>query len=127
MLSKAKDKNLIMYCANPDYETIDVNNNTNIFCIGAIAEIYKKMGGEVIIRGKPNKEIYIETTKSINLKKNRTLAIGDSLFHDIKGASDFNIDSLLVISGIHKDLNIIYKLIKNHQISPTYLINSFTV
>ena len=37
--------------------------------MGAIAEIYKKMGGDVIIQGKPEKDIYIETTKSIKLDK----------------------------------------------------------
>ena len=46
ILNKAFDKKLIMYCANPDFETIENNNNQNIFCMGAVAEIYKKMGGE---------------------------------------------------------------------------------
>jgi hypothetical protein len=35
--------------------------------MGAIAEIYKKMGGNVIIMGKPDISIYIETTNQINL------------------------------------------------------------
>ena len=35
-----------MYCANPDFETVEKNNDENIFCMGAIAEIYKNMGGE---------------------------------------------------------------------------------
>ena len=30
------------------------------------------------------------------------LAIGDSIHHDIKGAINFGIDSLLITSGIHK-------------------------
>lgn len=127
ILDKALDKNIIMYCANPDFETIEYDNNKNIFCMGLIAEIYKKMGGELIIQGKPEIDIYIETTKSINLNKDRTLAIGDSLFHDIKGANNFEIDSILVQSGIHKDLKNINKIIKNHSISPTYLINEFTI
>ena len=127
MLDKAIDKKLIMYCANPDFETIESKNDQNIFCMGAVAEIYKKMGGEVIIQGKPEKEIYIETTKQIKLDKKRTLAIGDSLFHDIKGANNFNIDSALVKSGIHKDLNTINSIIQNHQIKPTYMIDFFTI
>ena len=115
-----------MYCANPDFETIEKNSENNIFCMGAIAEIYKQMGGEVVIQGKPEEDIYIETTKSMKLNKMRTLAIGDSIFHDIKGANNFNIDSLLIKSGIHKDLNIINQLIQNHQIEPTYIIDIFT-
>ena len=127
LLNKAIDKNIIMYCANPDFETIEINNHQNIFCMGAIAEIYKKMGGEVIIQGKPEIDIYIETTKTIKLDKNKTIAVGDSLFHDILGANNFSIDSVLVKSGIHKDLKQINMLLKNHQISPTFLIDDFCI
>ena len=126
LLEIAYKKEITMYCANPDFETVDSNSN-NIFCMGAIAEIYKKMGGNVIIKGKPDISIYIETTNIINLEKKRTVAIGDSLFHDIQGANNFEIDSVLVKSGIHKDLNQINNLIKNHQISPTYIIDKFSI
>ncbi len=126
ILDRGIDKNLVMYCANPDFETI-TNNNNNIFCMGAIAEIYKKMGGEVIIQGKPEKDIYIETTKLVKLDKNKTVGIGDSIFHDIKGANNFCIDSILVKSGIHKDLRDIKKLSSNHSIEPTYIIDYFSL
>ena len=85
------------------------------------------MGGSVIIKGKPDISIYIETTNQINLEKKRTIAIGDSLFHDIQGANNFEIDSVLVKSGIHKDLNQINSLIKYHQITPTYIIDKFSL
>ncbi len=127
ILDKAISRKLIMYCANPDFETIEKNKKQNIFCMGVIAEIYKKMGGNIIIQGKPEKNIYSEATKSIKLDKVKTVAIGDSIFHDIKGANNFSIDSVLVKSGIHKDLNTINMLSKNHQISPTYLINDFCI
>ncbi len=126
LLEIAYKKELTMYCANPDFETVDSNSN-NVFCMGAIAEIYTKMGGKVIIKGKPDISIYIETTNLINLEKKRTVAIGDSLFHDIQGANNFEIDSVLVKSGIHKDLNQINNLIKNHQIVPTYIIDKFSL
>ncbi len=127
ILEKALDKKLIMYCANPDFETININSNKNIFCMGTIAEIYKQIGGEVIIKGKPDCYIYIETTKSFKLEKTKTIAIGDSIFHDIKGANNFSIDSILIQSGIHKELENINKLCKNHQIEPTYLLNDFSL
>ena len=127
MLESAYKKKLIMYCANPDFETVESNSNNNVFCMGAIGEIYKKMGGNVIIKGKPDVSIYAETTNQINLEKKRTVAIGDSLFHDIQGANNFEIDSVLVKSGIHKDLNQINNLIKNHQIAPTYIIDKFSI
>ena len=126
LLETAYKKEIPMYCANPDFETVDSNSN-NVFCMGAIAEIYNKMGGNVIIKGKPDISIYIETTNRINLEKKRTVAIGDSLFHDIQGANNFEIDSVLVQSGIHKDLNQINNLIKNHQIVPTYIIDKFSL
>ncbi len=127
LLEVAYKKEITMYCANPDFETVESNSNNNVFCMGAIGEIYKKMGGNVILKGKPDVSIYDETTNKINLEKKRTLAIGDSLFHDIQGANNFEIDSVLVKSGIHKDLNKINNLIKNHQITPTYIIDKFSI
>ena len=127
LLEVAYKKEITMYCANPDFETVESNTNNNVFCMGAIGEIYKKMGGNVIIKGKPDVSIYNETTNQINLEKKRTVAIGDSLFHDIQGANNFDIDSVLVKSGIHKDLNKINNLIKNHQITPTYIIDKFSI
>ena len=126
LLEIAFKKEITMYCANPDFETVDSNSN-NVLCMGAIAEIYKKMGGNVIIKGKPDISIYIETTNLIKLEKKRTVAIGDSLFHDIQGANNFEIDSILVKSGIHKDLENINTLIKNHQIAPSYIIDKFSI
>ncbi|PPR53362.1 MAG: hypothetical protein CFH11_00460, partial [Alphaproteobacteria bacterium MarineAlpha5_Bin1] len=73
-------------------------------CMGTIAELYKNMGGEVFILGKPSCEIYEESTKKIsNIDKSKILAIGDSIHHDIVGANNFGIDSLLITSGIHHD------------------------
>ena len=36
----------------------DDNSNNLIFCMGTIAELYKNMGGDVFILGKPSVEIY---------------------------------------------------------------------
>ena len=85
------------------------------------------MGGNVIIKGKPDVSIYNETTSRIKLDKKRTVAIGDSLFHDIQGANNFEIDSILVKSGIHKDSTKIKDIIKNHQITPSYIIDKFSI
>ena len=49
--------------------------------------------------------IYEKATHLIpNFKKSRTIAIGDSINHDILGAHDFGVKSILITSGIHKDL-----------------------
>tara|TARA_B100000963_G_C22522610_1_gene623749 strand:- start:220 stop:1053 length:834 start_codon:yes stop_codon:yes gene_type:complete len=127
MLNKAIEKKLVMYCANPDFETIEKKNNKNLFCMGVISEIYKKMGGEVIIQGKPELNIYKEIYKNTKLDKSRTIAVGDSLFHDIKGANNFKIDSILIVSGVHKELKNIKKIINNHKILPTFYMDIFNI
>ena len=72
---------------------------------------------------------YLQCLKNLYIKinKTKTIAIGDSIFHDIKGANNFSINSILVKSGIHKDLDTINLLCKNHKIAPTYLIDDFSI
>ena len=99
--------------------------------MGTIAELYKNLGGKTFILGKPSIEIYKKTFEKLaNIKKSRILAIGDSLFHDIRGAVNFGVDSLLITStGIHSDFfdnkNPSWKTINNSlkklQIQPTYI------
>ena len=135
ILNDALDRNLIMFCANPDFITVDSNSKKDNFCMGTIANLYEHMGGKVIILGKPNKAIYIESFKKINqLELSRIVAVGDSLDHDIQGASNFGIDSILISNGIHKDLfennlEIGLKNIKNRKkwnFEPTYLCKNFS-
>jgi len=136
ILKEALDLNLIMFCANPDYVTIEKNNKKkNFFCMGTIADLYEHMGGQVIILGKPNKEIYIEATKKFrDLDLSKVIAIGDSLDHDIKGAHNFGIDSILIANGIHKEVfenNLqtgLNNLINSRKwdIEPTYLCSDFS-
>ena len=136
LLKNALDNNLIMFCANPDYVTIEKDNKKNIFCMGTIADLYNHMGGKVIILGKPSKKIYLESTKQFKeLDLNRVIAIGDSLDHDIVGASNFGIDSILISSGIHKELfkkklEIGLYEIENRakwDFKPTYICNNFSI
>jgi len=136
ILKDALDLNLVMFCANPDFVTIERNNEKNIYCMGTIADLYDHMGGKVIILGKPSKEIYEESCKKIKeLDISKIVAIGDSLDHDILGANNFGIDSILISSGIHKDLfenhlEIGLKKIENNQkwnFSPTYVCANFNL
>jgi len=134
ILKDAVDMNLLMFCANPDFVTIEKNNNKNMYCMGTIADLYDHMGGRVVILGKPSKEIYKASCKKIeDFNKSKIVAIGDSLDHDILGANNFNIDSVLISSGIHKDLfvngpQIGLNDIKNSKkwnFSPTYVCENF--
>ena len=134
ILKDAVDMNLLMFCANPDFVTIEKNNDKNMYCMGTIADLYDHMGGRVIILGKPSKEIYKVSCKKIeDFNKSKIVAIGDSLDHDILGANNFNIDSVLISSGVHKDLfvngpQIGLNDIKNSKkwnFSPTYVCENF--
>ena len=134
LLLKALKKNIPFYCANPDYVSIE-NNKFNI-CMGTIAELYKSLGGKIIIFGKPNIEIYIESLKKIKkLEKSRILAVGDSIYHDIKGANSYGVDSVLITSGIHQSFfyndNPIWESKINKfaklDILPTYLCSKFII
>ena len=134
LLTKALSKKLPFVCANPDFESIEGNSDKTIICMGTIAELYKRLGGEIFVLGKPSLDIYIESTKIINkFDKSKILAIGDSIYHDIKGANLFGVDSLLITSGIHhssfdnnrpewySDMN----QVKNLGITPTFLCSKF--
>ena len=135
ILSEAIKNNLSFVCANPDFDTVENNSGKLIICMGTIAALYENMGGKTIILGKPSNEIYLESTKIIpNIDKSKILAIGDSLSHDIKGAIDFGIDSLLVTStGIHQKffdkLKPIWEsntnTLKNLGIKPSFICSEF--
>ena len=134
LLEKAIKRNIPFICANPDFETVESSLDKLIICMGTIAELYKDFGGKVFIMGKPSILIYQEATKHItDIDKSKILAVGDSIYHDIKGANAFGIDSLLVTTGIHKscfdDINPKWESninkLKNTNIIPTYLSSKF--
>ena len=102
--------------------------------MGTIAELYKDFGGKVFIMGKPSISIYQEATKYVtDIDKSKVLIVGDSIYHDIKGANDFEVDSLLITSGIHKlyfdAINPKWESysnpLKKTNIIPTYLSSKF--
>ena len=66
ILKEALEMNLIMFCANPDFVTVEENNDKNIYCMGTIADLYDHMGGKVVILGKPSKEIYLKSCKQLD-------------------------------------------------------------
>ena len=86
-----------MVCTNPDL--IVHRGKKSEYCAGSVAKVFEKLGGKVIYFGKPYPEIY-----KFCLKKNEaTLAIGDNIRTDIKGANNMKIDSLFITNGIHEN------------------------
>jgi HAD superfamily hydrolase (TIGR01459 family) len=108
MMLKARERNLPFICANPDI--VVERGDRLIYCAGAIAELYRELGGEVIFYGKPHRPIYeramelaAEQRRSEPVPRERVLAIGDSVRTDLAGAHAFGIDCLFVTRGIHSD------------------------
>ena len=111
IFNEAINLKLPLVCSNPDVLGIsgeDVHPST-----GDLAIKYKKMGGKTHIIGKPGEEIFDFALNRTGIDKIKTLMIGDSLFNDIYGANQFNIDSLLITSGIHKKDFLVNKTIED--------------
>lgn len=105
MLSGFVAAGLPLYCANPD---IVVRRGDRLVpCAGALADLYGRLGGEVVIAGKPHAPIYRRTfdllheRRGVPVPKSELLVIGDGIVTDIKGAADFGLDALFVTGGIH--------------------------
>ncbi len=107
MMERALARKLPMVCANPDI--VVERGDRLIYCAGAIAELYRELGGEVIFYGKPHRPIYqraIELAaerRGAPVPLDRVLAIGDSVRTDLAGAQAFGIDCLFVTRGIHSE------------------------
>ncbi|PPR38241.1 MAG: hypothetical protein CFH26_00238 [Alphaproteobacteria bacterium MarineAlpha6_Bin4] len=122
ILNEAAKLSLLMVCVNPDLEVI--RGKKKEICAGSLALEYKKFGGNILYFGKPHLTIYKEISKKLKIKsKKKILAIGDSLRTDILGANNYNIDSALVLSGIHSKIKEIEKICKKTNIYPKFLFN----
>jgi HAD superfamily hydrolase (TIGR01459 family) len=107
MMLQARERKLPLVCANPDI--VVERGDRLIYCAGAIAELYRELGGEVIFYGKPHRPIY-ERAMALAAERrghpaplDRVLAIGDSVRTDLTGALGFGIDCLFVTRGIHSE------------------------
>jgi HAD superfamily hydrolase (TIGR01459 family) len=107
MMLQARDHRLPLICANPDI--VVERGDRLIYCAGAIAELYRELGGEVIFYGKPHRPIY-ERAMALAAERrgqpaplDRVLAIGDSVRTDLTGALGFGIDCLFLTRGIHSE------------------------
>jgi HAD superfamily hydrolase (TIGR01459 family) len=107
MLTQALTRKLTLICANPDM--IVERGHRMIPCAGAVAELYRDMGGDVIFYGKPHRPIYDRALELAAAKRgkqtpaNRILAIGDSVRTDLTGANAMGLNCLFVTRGIHSE------------------------
>jgi HAD superfamily hydrolase (TIGR01459 family) len=107
MMLQARDHKLPLICANPDI--VVERGDRLIYCAGAIAELYRELGGEAIFYGKPHRPIYERAMALATERRgrptslDRVLAIGDSVRTDLTGALGFGIDCLFLTRGIHSE------------------------
>jgi HAD superfamily hydrolase (TIGR01459 family) len=100
LLERLAARGLLMVCANPDL--VVERGDRLVYCAGALAALYRELGGEAILVGKPHAPIYRAAGRTIaELGGSRVLAIGDGLPTDIRGACDSGFDVLFVTGGIH--------------------------
>jgi len=105
VLRKASQMGLKALCANPD--SYGVMGSANIMGPGTLARRYKDFGGVVEYIGKPHPPIFQYCIKIMQEKQiypSQTIMIGDTMAHDILGASLVDIDSCLVKTGLHSGL-----------------------
>jgi HAD superfamily hydrolase (TIGR01459 family) len=109
LLQELASRKLVMICANPDH--LVERGDKLVYCAGALAAIYEKLGGTVLYAGKPYAPIYALALKIISdlagrtVTKDEVLAIGDGVNTDIAGAAGFGIDAIFVASGLHVPAN----------------------
>jgi HAD superfamily hydrolase (TIGR01459 family) len=107
MMMEARARKLPLICANPDI--VVERGDRLVYCAGAVAELYRELGGEVIFYGKPHRPIYARAMELAAERLghatplDRVLAIGDSVRTDLAGARGFGIDCLFVTRGIHAE------------------------
>src|SRR6201992_3472127 len=82
MMQEALTRKLTLICANPDI--VVERGDRLIYCAGAIAEMYRELGGEGIFYGKPHRPIYERAMQLAGRNGkapalSRVLAIGDSV------------------------------------------------
>lgn len=108
MMTEALKRNLTFICANPDI--VVERGDRLITCAGAIAELYRSLGGEVIFFGKPYLPIYQQAVALAEGPNGhaagwagRILAIGDSVRTDVAGAHAAGINCIFLTRGIHAE------------------------
>lgn len=107
LLTDLRARDVFMICANPDL-VVDRDDRL-IYCAGALAVLYEELGGEVLYAGKPHPPIYeaafarLNTLAEMELKRERIVAIGDSVRTDLTGAAAVDIDGIFIVGGIHAE------------------------
>jgi HAD superfamily hydrolase (TIGR01459 family) len=104
LLTEFRALDLPMVCANPDRTVVTPSGGT-AYMPGLIAQRYIDMGGNCRSFGKPNVQHFEACLETLELSsdsaRRKVAHVGDSLHHDVAGASAAGISSIFISSGIH--------------------------
>jgi len=102
LLTQAAARGLPMLCANPDLVMFTARGL--VPASGALAALYRTLGGKVDYVGKPHAPIFAASRAELgDPPSGRIVVIGDSLDHDIVGGRAAGMLTLLVTSGVHRE------------------------
>jgi HAD superfamily hydrolase (TIGR01459 family) len=103
LLRRAISRGLPMVCGNPDLARVS-RDGSLLEAPGLVARRYAELGGKVRLHGKPHPRIYrtcLQRLSRLAIDRDRVVAVGDSLHHDIVGARGAGIRGLLIAGGVH--------------------------
>ncbi|HEX7565239.1 MAG TPA: TIGR01459 family HAD-type hydrolase [Bradyrhizobium sp.] len=104
ILAGAAASDIPALCCNPDRLMLTATGVQ--LSAGEIASLYCKLGGSVTYVGKPYPAMYaFARNQCLRGESARTLAIGDSIEHDICGGFNAHLATALVRTGLSHDLS----------------------
>ena len=126
MLAPAAARGVPALCGNPD-KTMLRGGGLHP-APGAIAEVYRELGGPVTYVGKPHAAIYEAALSLVpQIAKSRCIVFGDSVEHDISGGKGAGLATALVRTGILADMaeEALPGLFDRHGALPDFILPSF--
>ncbi|WP_164730583.1 TIGR01459 family HAD-type hydrolase [Pelagibacterium montanilacus] len=101
------ERGLPLIASNPD--KVVEEGGRIIYCGGALADAYEDRGGRVMMAGKPFNPIYAHAENLLaaaagrRIRREKILAIGDSVRTDAMGAAQYGVDFLFITGSIHAE------------------------
>ncbi len=87
--------------------------------VGAYGKMLEDAAGiKATFIGKPNKYIFEEALKTMDIKRSKILMVGDKIYTDVIGAQNVGIQSALVKTGEFRDRDL------DGDIEPDYILSS---
>lgn len=122
-LAPAAACNVPALCCNPDRLMLTPEGLQP--SAGEIAALYQRLGGKVSFVGKPYAAMYAFAKRhTAALKAARSLAIGDSIEHDIAGGRKADLATALVLTGLSSGLadGELDKELSSHGTAPDFVM-----